>query len=127
MKKKYNYAGNAFLPGFKNSPAITYTNLILQPANNNLRKNIKSLNKALYLTNLMGLHLADPISGDFSLGGEGILIENGELTIPVKEFVITGNINKIIKNCVKVFNDTKINGSIVSPSIMVEGLIISGN
>ena len=127
--KKYNmnYAGNSFLPGFKNSPVITYTNLIFQSQNNNLNETVSKLNKGVFLTNLMGLHLADPISGDFSLGGEGILIENGELTKPVKEFIITGNIKEILKNCVKIFSDSKVCGNIAAPSIMVEGLIISGN
>ena len=127
--KKYNmnYAGNSFLPGFKNSPVITYTNLIFQSQNNNLDETVSKLNKGIYLTNLMGLHLADPISGDFSLGGEGILIENGEFAKPVKEFIITGNIKDILKNCVKIFDDSKVNGNIVAPSIMVEGLVISGN
>ena len=71
--------------------------------------------------------MADPITGDFSLGAEGILIENGELTIPVKEIIISGNIKTLLKNCKEVFNDLKVSGSVITPSILVEGLTISGN
>ncbi|GEM_PF-705675 len=126
-KHKTNYSGNAFYTSFKTLPITTYSNFILKEGNDDLKQSIKSLHKGILLTNIMGLHLADTISGEFSLGGEGIMIENGELTYPIKEFVVSGSIKDILKNCVSVFNDTKVNGSVVSPSIMVDGLGISGN
>ncbi len=126
-KNNINYAGNSFLPNFKTFQTITYTNLILKPGTNKIVDGIKSLEKGLFLTTLMGLHMADPISGDFSLGAEGILIENGELTTPIKEIIVSGNIKTLIKNCKVVFNDTKVCGSIIAPSILVEGLTVSGN
>ena len=127
--KKYNnnFAGNSFLPNFKNFQSITYTNLILQKGSSSLNEYLPLLKNGLFLTTLMGLHMADPISGDFSLGAEGILIENGEMTIPVKEIIVSGNIKDLLKNCKAVFNDIKASGSIITPSILVEGLTISGN
>jgi PmbA protein len=126
-KEGKNFAGNGFLPSFKASPSITYTNLILSPGDTDFNDFIRSLQRGILLTNLMGLHTADPVSGDFSLGGEGILIENGNFSKPVKEFVISGNIIDILKNCKIIFNDLKVNGRIISPSILVEGLKIVGN
>jgi PmbA protein len=126
-KKANSFAGNGFLPNFRTFQTITYTNLILPSGKTDIDNGVKSLNKGLFLTSLMGLHMADPITGDFSLGAEGILIENGELTIPVKEIIINGNIKTLLKNCKEVFNDLKVSGSVITPSILVEGLTISGN
>ncbi len=126
-KRNSNFAGNSFLPNFKSFQSITYSNLILSKGKMSLQEGIKSLSSGIFLTTLMGLHMADAISGDFSLGAEGILIENGELTKPVKEFVVSGNIKDILKNCKMVYNDSKVSGSLITPSILVEGLTISGN
>ncbi len=126
-KENKNFAGNGFADSFKTVPTIDFTNLILEPSETDLSLFINSLNNGLLITNLMGLHMADPISGDFSLGAEGILIEKGEFANPVKEFVISGNILEILRNCKTVFNDVKRNGRIIAPSILVEGLNIVGN
>lgn len=126
LKFKLNPTGNGFKPSFKSPPSISITNLILLPGEKSVDEGIKSIEKGLYLVNLMGLHMANTISGDFSLGAEGILIENGKLTFPVKEFIISGNIKDILKGTKLVFNDVKPSGTIYSPSILVEGLKISG-
>ncbi len=125
---KYNLlpTGNGFKPYFKSQPSISITNLILEKGNKSLSEAFKELKKGLYLTNLMGLHMANTISGDFSLGAEGILIENGELTNPIKEFVISGNLKDILLNTKEIYNNVKSSGVIYAPSILVEGLTISG-
>lgn len=126
-KDKKEQSGNCFLNSFKSAPVITHTNLILTPSDNDIKQFINSQEQGILITNLMGLHMADPVSGEFSLGAEGILIQNGEMKYPVKEMVIKGNILDILKNCKMVFNDVKVSGSIVAPSILVEGLKIVGN
>ena len=126
--KKFNHkpTGNGFKPSFKSQPATSVTNLILEKGKISLEEGIKRIENGIYITNLMGLHMANPISGDFSLGAEGIIIENGEMTRPVKEIVITGNLKDILLNTKQIFNDVKASGSIYAPSILVDGLNISG-
>ena len=126
LKFNYKPTGNGFKPSFKSPPSISITNLILTPGERSVEEEIKNIDKGLFLVNLMGLHMANTISGDFSLGAEGILIENGELTFPVKEFIISGNIKDILKGTKLIFNDVKPSGTIYSPSILIEGLKISG-
>jgi len=53
----------------------------------------------------MGLHTANPISGDFSVGISGQWIENGEVGYPVKEAVISGNILELFKKIDAVGSD----------------------
>ncbi len=126
--KKFNVepTGNGFKPSFKTIPSISVTNLILKKGEKTLNDGIKSIKNGIFITNLMGLHMANTISGDFSLGAEGIMIENGELTNPVREIVVTGNIKEILTKTCEIFNDVKAVGSIYAPSIMVDGVKISG-
>ena len=78
------------------------------------------------MTEVMGMHTANPISGDFSVGVAGILIENGELTKPVRGMAIGGNILELLANVDGVGNDLKFFGGMGSPSLRVSEVTISG-
>jgi PmbA protein len=73
----------------------------------------------------MGVHTADPISGDFSVGISGLWIENGEIKYPVKEAVLTGNILDLFKRIKDVGSDLRFYGSIGSPSLLIEEMDVS--
>ncbi len=49
----------------------------------------------------------NPVSGDFSTGAEGMLIHNGQLTRPVREFTIASTIQRLLHDVVAVGNDTE--------------------
>lgn len=74
----------------------------------------------------MGLHTADPISGEFSLGASGIIYHKGEVLKSVRGITIAGNFLDILKNAVLVGNDLKFYGNVGSPSVVVEGLTVAG-
>lgn len=74
----------------------------------------------------MGMHTANPVSGDFSVGVSGIYIENGELKHPVKEVIYSGNVIELFKNIRALANDLKFFGNTGSPTLLVEGADISG-
>lgn len=87
---------------------------------------IKQVERGVYIIEVMGMHTANPVSGDFSVGISGIYIENGQKKYPVKEAVISGNVVEVFKNIKAVGNDMKFFGNIGSPSLLVEGIDISG-
>jgi len=88
---------------------------------------IKELRKGLVIEEVMGLHTVDPISGEFSLGCEGDWVEKGEKLHPAKSIAIAGNLFKLFQDIVKVGNDLRFFGSVGSPSLLVEKLVISGD
>jgi len=47
----------------------------------------------------------NPISGDFSTGASGLLISNGELGAPVREFTIASTLQKMLLDVVEVGGD----------------------
>ena len=67
----------------------------------------------------------NPINGDYSRGATGFKIENGEITYPVSEVTIAGNLAEMLKNLIPA-NDLKVNDNINSPSILIEGMTLAG-
>ena len=86
----------------------------------------RTAGNGIFITDLLGLHTANPITGEFSVGASGILIENGKLTRPVKGFAIAGNLVALLRDVSEVGSDLRFWGSIGSPSILVSKLNVSG-
>ena len=129
--------GNAVRGDFKSLPGVGVTNLYIEPKirhqtsdfrqqteiqNDNL---IKSLSKGILVLEAMGVHTANPISGNFSVGISGLWIENGEIKYPVKEAVISGNVLELFKRIERVGSDLKFYGKIGSPSLLIGEMDIS--
>lgn len=87
---------------------------------------IKQVNKGIYIVEVMGMHTANPVSGDFSVGVSGVYIENGELKHPVREAIYSGNIVEVFKNIQALADDLQFFGNTGSPTLLVEGADISG-
>lgn len=101
------------------------TNFILE--NGNLSQNdlIKSIDKGVLITSTIG-HGLNPTTGDISKGAAGIMINNGELAYPVHQFTISGNLQDILLNIIGIANDPLLNSTIITPSILIKELDISG-
>lgn len=118
--------GNAIRASFKTPPSIGPTNLYFSPGEQSQSSLLKSVMHGLYLTRLMGLHTANPISGDFSLGAAGLMIEKGEKTHPVRGVTIAGNLIDLLKAINGIGSDLRFFGAVGSPTLLISGLTISG-
>jgi PmbA protein len=67
------------------------------------------------------------VTGDFSRGVSGFIMKKGEIAYPVNEITIAGNLKEIFHNIVALGNDFDYRSSIISGSMIIEGLIISGS
>ena len=85
---------------------------------------LKSDKKMLYINETIG-HGTNLITGDYSVGASGRMIENGELLYPVSEITIAGNLNSIFQNIV-LANDLELNYSTNSPTMLVTGMTVGG-
>jgi PmbA protein len=121
--------GNAVRAGFSSLPSVGITNLFLRPASGTLALPFTSLLEAagegLLVTDAMGMHTANPISGDFSVGITGLWVEGGTLLYPVKEAVISGNILDLFRKVVACGDDLTFYGKIGSPSLLIKDVDIS--
>ncbi|HET6363856.1 MAG TPA: TldD/PmbA family protein, partial [Nitrospirota bacterium] len=91
-KDKTVSTGNGMRGGFKGVPGIGVTNLYVEPGKHSLNELMSSAGRGLLVTEIMGAHTANSISGDFSVGATGFWIENGNKAYPVREITIAGNI-----------------------------------
>ena len=85
------------------------------------------IDRGLYITDVMGMHTANPISGDFSVGAAGLLIENGHLSRAVRGVTIAGNLIDLLHDIEAVGSDLRFMGSKAAPSIRLSALSISGD
>ena len=60
---------------------------------------IKSIKKGFFVTEMLGMSF-NMVNGDYSRGAAGFMIENGEITFPVNEVTIAGNMNDILKKII---------------------------
>ena len=125
-KDKTESTGNGMRGGFKTVPGVGLTNLYVDQGKQSLEDLIKSVDKGLFVTEVMGMHTANPISGDFSVGATGFWIEKGRKAYPVREITLAGNILDLMKHVDAVGSDLRFSGRIGSPSLRIRELSIGG-
>ena len=114
--------GRAARDGGGTSPSSS--NLTLLPGEKSPQELIAEIDHGFYATELIG-HGANLISGDYSRGAAGFLIEKGVLSHPVSEITIAGNLNDMFARMV-VANDLEYKFAMNAPTIVIEGLTIAG-
>ncbi|MCL6559408.1 MAG: TldD/PmbA family protein, partial [Firmicutes bacterium] len=119
--------GNAVRASFKTTPTVGTTNFYLKPGGRPPEELIREIPNGLYVLEVMGMHTANPISGDFSVGAKGVWIENGILTRPVRGIVIAGNVIELLKNVDAVANDLRFFGGRGAATFRVTELTVSGH
>ncbi len=107
-------------------PDVGTSNLVLEPGAADPEALISAVGTGFYVTELMGVHTIDPISGDFSIGAKGHLIDNGELTVPVRGVTIASNLIDFLKNIIAVGSDQTFFGSTAVSTLVVENIVIAG-
>lgn len=118
--------GNAGRHGISAPPAVEATNFYVEKGPTEADSLLSSLDEGLMVTDMMGLHTANPISGDFSVGASGLWIEKGERAFPVKGIALSGNLIELFKDVDGVGSDLKFYGPFGSPTLRVSKLNIAG-
>lgn len=119
--------GNGVRSSFKNTPEVGITNFYIKKGDTPSQRIINDVKQGLLITDLMGMHTANPISGDFSLGASGLMIENGQVTRPVKGIAIAGNLMEILMDIEAVGDDLAFYLGKGSPSLRIKAMSISGS
>ncbi len=119
--------GNGVRHSYKATPEVGHTNLFIAAGNTAPEAMIKDISRGLYITEVLGMHTANPISGDFSVGATGLLIENGQLTRPVRGVTLAGNIIDVLQKISGIGHDLTFYGSKGSPTLLVAALTVGGH
>ena len=85
---------------------------------------LNSNSKILYITETIG-HGSNIVTGDYSVGATGFLVEKGEFKYPINEITIAGNFKDMFQN-ITLANDLEFEYSTNSPTMMIEGMVVAG-
>ena len=100
--------GNAVRGGFKGTPGCGCLALQLRPGTRSQADLVAGIDDGVLIQMVQGLHSGvNPISGDFSTGASGVMIRNGQLAEPVREFTIASTIQKMLQDVVEIGGDVE--------------------
>jgi PmbA protein len=85
---------------------------------------LSDMGTGLLITSLIGSSI-NPTTGDYSRGASGFWVENGQITYPVNECTVAGNLRSMLRSIVPA-NDARLHLSTIVPSLLVEGLTLAG-
>ena len=111
--------------GTGSPPSPSLTNVALTQGEKSRADLIKDMGTGLLVTSMIGSTI-NPNTGDYSRGAAGFWVENGEITYPVNECTVAGNLRDMLMTIVPA-NDGRMHLSRVVPSLLVEGLTLAGD
>ena len=101
-------------------------NLAFDLGSRSLDDMIRRMNKGVLINGFIGGNM-NAVTGDFSFGITGVLVQNGEREKPVNEMNITGNIIDFWKSLVETGNDPYQYSTIMSATLRFNSIHLSGN
>jgi PmbA protein len=107
------------------APAAGPTNFTLEPGTDTPEAIIGSVRAGLYVTEMIGFGV-NLVTGDYSRGAAGLWIENGELTYPVEEITIAGNLRDMLRDVERVGNDLVLRNAVAAPTVKIARMTVAG-
>lgn len=100
-------------------------NLTINPTNGDLPAMLRTLDRGLYVTELMGQGV-NILTGHYSRGAFGFWVENGQIQYPVEEITIAGNLKDMLRHIVAIGADLNPNSSTRCGSVLVAEMMVAG-
>ena len=100
------------------------TNLFFENGLTSYKDLLKLNKRSLYITETIG-HGTNLVTGDYSVGVTGFMLENGLFKYPVSEITVAGNFKDIFKN-ITLADDLEFKYTTNAPTMLVEGMVVAG-
>ena len=114
--KKLNFKSNGRSGGT--------SNLFFEKGSISYKDLLKLNSRTLYITETIG-HGSNLVTGDYSVGANGFMVEGGIFKYPVSEITIAGNFKDIFKN-ITLADDLEFKYSTNAPTMLIEGMVVAG-
>ena len=122
---------NAARSGYRSAPSVSTSNLILAPGTASLEELLAEAGDGVYVTDVAGLHSGvNPVSGQFSVGASGVLIEGGELGTAATEFTIASDLVSMLSAVSAAGAEARwvpFGGSVKAPPLLIAEMAIGGS
>ncbi len=123
--------GNAARGGFKSLPHPSSSNLAILPTGESADEVLRNAGRALLVQDFHGVHSgANAVTGDFSVGATGRLLEDGVPGAAVKEVTVAAPMLEILARIVAVADDLRwlpFGGSYGGATTLVEEMTVAGS
>ena len=105
-------------------PSPSITNFYLEPGKLSRQELIADIKQGFYVVELIGMGV-NGVTGDYSRGAAGYWIENGEITFPVNEMTVAGNLKDMFLNLIAA-DDLVFRTGVDAPTLRIEGMTLAG-
>jgi len=121
--------GSAVRAGFKSTPGVGARALSLVPGDKTQEQLIAEVGDGLLVRSAIGLHSgANPVSGDFSVGVEGLMIRSGAIAEPVREATVASTLQRMLKDVSAVGSDLEwLPGGAAGVTLVIADVSLSGS
>lgn len=115
--------------GYASTPGVGARALHLQPGAQSPDEIRASVPEALYVQSVSGLHSGtNPVSGDFSVGAEGLIVRDGQFAEPVREITIASTLPRMLLDVLAIGSDlTWLPGGTAGVTLMIDGMTMAGS
>jgi PmbA protein len=120
--------GSAVRGGFAGTPSAGCRALVLQPGTKGAEDILASVGDGLYVQSVTGIHSGvNTVSGDFSVGAEGLMIRAGALAEPVREVTVASTLQRMLQSIVEIGGDLRwLPGSAAGQTLAIADMQLSG-
>jgi PmbA protein len=114
--------------GYASTPVAGCRALLLAPGAPDAGEILAEVGDALFVQSITGVHSGvNPVSGDFSVGAEGLMVRGGAFAEPVREVTIASTLQRMLQSIVHVGRDVEwLPGVAAGQTIAIEGMALSG-
>ena len=102
--------------------------LVMQPGERRLEELIGSTDLGLFVNSFAGLHSGvNAVSGDFSVGADGLMIRDGALAEPVRELTLASTVQRLLLDIAEVGGDLEwLTSGHAAASLVIPDVAVSG-
>lgn len=114
---------------YASTPGVGARALHLQPGTQSPEQICAAVPEALYVQSVSGLHSGtNPVSGDFSVGAEGLLVREGRFAEPVREITIASTLPRMLLDVMAIGSDlTWLPGGTAGVTLLIDGMTMAGS
>jgi PmbA protein len=121
---------NASRSGYRTPPSVSTSNLVVAAGDKSFDELLAEADDGVYVTDVAGLHSGvNPVSGTFSVGATGRLIEGGALAAAADEFTIASDLTSMLKAVAAAGSQPRwvpFGGSVKAPPLLIAEMAIGG-
>ncbi len=128
-RAKVSSTASASRAGFASTPGVGFRAVNCKPGLESPDDIVAGIDEGVLVCSISGVHSGvNPISGDFSVGAEGLMIRNGTIGSPIKEATIASTIQKMLLGIVGIGNDQEwLPGPSVGVTMAISDISLSGS